>query len=70
MPTSAAHEPCQQRLPDLRRHNDRVGLMMGRKPSSDASVGGQLAQLGAGGGGCPAAPTGGAVDDAEQRSRR
>ena len=46
----------------------RMAQLMGSEPPADASVDGELTQFGSGGGRRPAAPSGGSVDDAQQRS--
>ncbi len=48
----------------------RMAQLMGSEPPADASVDGELTQFGSGGGRRPAAPSGGSVDDAQQRPWR
>src|SRR5215210_5958926 len=56
----------------LAGHFDGVGVaeLVRREASPHASLAGDAAQLGAGGGGRPGPPARGAVDDAEQRTDR
>ena len=70
MPTASRRSTQTAGTPCSRRLNDEVGILMGRESPAHASRNGELLQLGARRGRCPAASAGATVDHAEQWSGR